>query len=85
MFEGNATACLGEATFRGSPSRVGSSPYPHERQTRLGRLARDEHSSLLGKLVKYGQKKFYNIGPLMGSLRMESESLSAEKVKDKIT
>jgi len=27
------------------------------------KLAKDKHSGLLRKLVKYGQKKFYNIGP----------------------
>jgi len=30
---------------------------------RLERLARDKHSSLLRKLVNYGRKKLYNIGP----------------------
>ncbi len=29
----------------------------------LEKLARDEHSSLLQKLVNYGRKKFYDIGP----------------------
>ncbi len=32
-------------------------------KTRLERLARDKHSSLLQKSVNYGQKKFNNIGP----------------------
>ncbi len=32
-------------------------------QTRLERLARGKHSSLLQKLVYYGCKKFYNVGP----------------------
>jgi len=31
--------------------------------TRLERLARNKHSSWLRKLVNYGRKKFYNIGP----------------------
>ncbi len=31
--------------------------------TILEKLARDEHSSLLQKIVTYGCKKFYNIGP----------------------
>jgi hypothetical protein len=37
-------------------------PYP-QTSTRLEKLARDKHSSLLRKAIKYGQKKFYNIGP----------------------
>jgi hypothetical protein len=32
--------------------------------TRLERLARDKHSSLLRKSVNYGRKKFYSTGPL---------------------
>ncbi len=43
-------------------SRV-SSILIHNHWTRLERLARDKHSSLLQKFVNYGQKKFYNIGP----------------------
>jgi hypothetical protein len=35
--------------------------------TRLERLVRDKHSSLLRKFVNYGQKKFYNIGPRVQS------------------
>ena len=31
--------------------------------TRLERLARDKHSSLLRKSVNYGHKKFYNTSP----------------------
>ncbi len=31
-------------------------------QTRLEKLARDKHSSLLCKFVNYGRKKFYNVG-----------------------
>jgi hypothetical protein len=29
------------------------------------KLAKDKYSSLLGKFVNYGHKKFYNIGPWM--------------------
>ncbi len=32
----------------------------------LERFARDKHSSLLRKLVNYGRKKFYRIGPRSG-------------------
>jgi hypothetical protein len=31
--------------------------------TKLERLARDKHSSLLRKYVNYGNKKFYSAGP----------------------
>jgi hypothetical protein len=31
--------------------------------TRIDKLARDKHSSLLQKFLNYGRKKFYNIGP----------------------
>ncbi len=41
-------------------SRVGSWPYP---QTMLERLTLYEHSCLLRKVVNYGRKKLYNIGP----------------------
>jgi hypothetical protein len=34
----------------------------HYPQTRLERLARDKHTSLLRTFVNYGRKKFYNIG-----------------------
>jgi hypothetical protein len=37
---------------------------PAQKQlNRLKKLARDEHARLLRKLVNYGRKKFYNIGP----------------------
>jgi hypothetical protein len=32
-------------------------------RTRLERLSRDKHSSLLRSLANYDRKKFYNIGP----------------------
>jgi hypothetical protein len=34
-----------------------------KQKTRLERLARDKHSSLLQEFVNYGRKKLYNIGP----------------------
>ncbi len=34
-------------------------------QTRPEKLTNDKHSSLLRKSVNYGQRKIYNIGPLM--------------------
>jgi len=36
--------------------------YPSE-VPRLERLAKDKRSNLLWKVVTYGRKKFYNIGP----------------------
>ncbi len=30
---------------------------------RLEKLARDKHSRFVPKIVNYGRKKFYNIGP----------------------
>ncbi len=35
----------------------------HKHQTKLERLAKNKHSSLLRKFVNYEEKKFYNIGP----------------------
>jgi hypothetical protein len=43
-------------------TRVGSG-LTCKHYTRLERLARDKHSSLLQKFVTYGRKKFYNIVP----------------------
>jgi len=39
-----------------------SSSLAYKQQTRLERLARDKHSSLLQKFVIYVQKKVYSIG-----------------------
>ncbi len=38
---------------------------PTKYQTRLERIAREKRSSFLQKFVNYGQKKFYNLGPLV--------------------
>ncbi len=35
----------------------------HKHKTRMERLAKDKHSSLLQKFVTYGRKKFDRIGP----------------------
>ncbi len=35
-------------------------------ETKLERLARNKHSSLLRKFINYGHKKFYNIRPRQG-------------------
>jgi hypothetical protein len=58
MFLGEARAYLSEAPFSGqAPGLV------HKHLTRLERLAKDKHLSLLGIVVNYRRKKFYNIGP----------------------
>jgi hypothetical protein len=43
-------------------------PLPTSR-TRLERLARDKHSSLLRKFVNYEPDKFHNIGPRVQSYK----------------
>ncbi len=58
-------------------SRVGSC-LNHKHQTRLERLARDKHSSLLGSFVNYGRKKLYNIDTRLetaGAKRVSSTKL----------
>jgi hypothetical protein len=56
------------STKRGETERgstwVGSG-LAHKHYSRLERLARDKHSSLLRKSVHYGGKKFYSTGPRM--------------------
>ncbi len=42
-------------------TQVGSC-HTRKHQTRLERLARDKHSSLLQKSINYGRKKIYRIG-----------------------
>jgi hypothetical protein len=42
------------------PSKVDYWPYPHSLRVIL---SRDKHSSLLRKLVNYGRKMFYSLGP----------------------
>jgi hypothetical protein len=37
------------------------SEFTRKRWTRMGRLPKDKHSSLLRKSVNYGRKKFYSI------------------------
>jgi hypothetical protein len=62
MFVGKAGEYPSEASFR--CSTLGWAPdLAHKHQTRLERLARDKHCSLLQKTVNYGCKKFYRIGP----------------------
>jgi hypothetical protein len=44
--------------------------------TRLEKPARDKHSSSLRKLVKYGQKRFYYIGPWLKKVFTEYNTLT---------
>ncbi len=61
MIVGKAGAYLAEALFR--CSTLGYAPgLTHKHYTRLERLNRNKHSSLLRTFVNYGRKKFYNIG-----------------------
>ncbi len=60
IFGSKARAYPSEAPFR--CSTLGYAPgLTHKHKTRLGRLARDKHSSLLRKSVNYGRKKFYSV------------------------
>ncbi len=55
---------------------LGQAPgLTHKHYTRLKRLARDKTSGLLQKPIKYGCKKFYNIGPWWIVLTAEMPTL----------
>ncbi len=62
FFEGKAGAYPSETPLRCTTLGWASS-LTHNQMTRLERLARDKHFSLLRKFVIYGRKKFYIIGP----------------------
>ncbi len=77
MFAGKAGAYPSEAPFR--CSTLGQVPgLTRKHQTRLERLARDKHSSLIRKSVNYGCKKFYGTGPwpFQSSLMFASKAKS---------
>jgi hypothetical protein len=57
MFAGKSRAYPNEAPLRLAPGLT------HKHYTRLERLARIKHSSLLRKFVYYDRKKFYKIEP----------------------
>ncbi len=60
MFAGKAGAYPSEASF--SYSTLGCAPDLTDKHlSRLEKLARDKHSSLLRKFVNYGQKIFYTL------------------------
>ncbi len=62
VFAGKAETYPSDAPLK--CSTLGSAPgLTHKYKTRLERLARDKHSSLLRKSVNYGSKKFYSTGP----------------------
>ncbi len=44
-------------------------PSP-KRNTKLRRLKRDKHSSLLQKFVNYGRKKFCDVGPGVNVIKL---------------
>jgi hypothetical protein len=59
---GKAGAYSSETPFM--CSTLGQAPGLALKQlTRLERLAKSKHSSLLQKFITYGRKMFYNIGP----------------------
>jgi hypothetical protein len=62
VFVGKAGVYQSETPFRSSTP--GKAPgLAHKQWTRLERLARSKHSSLLQEFSTYSRKKFYNIGP----------------------
>ncbi len=60
----------------GAHSRADSVPSG-KHYSRLGRLARDKHDSLLQTFVNYGCKKFHKIGPRMADLPINRSSLAS--------
>ncbi len=59
MFVGKA-----RGYYLGRPSLV----HKHFSRTRLERLAKDKHCSLLQKSVNYGRNEFYSTGPTIFAL-----------------
>ncbi len=55
---------LKDVPFQGRPLAL-----THKQQTKLERLARYKHSSLLRKFVNYEPDKFHNIGPRVQSYK----------------
>jgi hypothetical protein len=64
MFVGEAGAYLIDEPFKCATLEQAPG-LAHKQLTRLERLAKDEHSSLLQNFVTYSHKKFYNIVPLI--------------------
>jgi hypothetical protein len=62
MFEVKTRSLPKRSTFQFLHSVV-SYGLAHEHKTKLERLAKDKHYSLLEKLVNYDHKKLYNIWP----------------------
>jgi hypothetical protein len=62
MFEGEAKSLPKSGAPERCFTQVGSD-LNCKHQTRLEKLARDEHSSLLRKSVIYGQKSFITLAP----------------------
>jgi hypothetical protein len=57
------TEPISEEYLSGTHSLAGSWLYLKTLETRLEKFAREKRYSLLQKLVDYGGKKFYNVGP----------------------
>jgi hypothetical protein len=62
MIAGKARVYPSEAPCRCS-TKEKAPGLTHKHVTRLERLTRDKHSSLLRKFVNYGRNKFYDTGP----------------------
>ncbi len=71
-----------EAPERCSPW-VGSG-LTHKHQTRLERLARDNHSKLIQKFVNYGHKKFYRIGSWFEKILIWSSTFFPQITKKEV-
>jgi hypothetical protein len=76
MFVGEARFYPSETSFR--YSTLGWAPgLTHKHKTRLERLGRDKHYSLLQKSVNYGQKSFITLAPGCAKLeRFHFQSLT---------
>ncbi len=51
------------------PSRIGPWPYP-QTLTRLEKLARNQHSSLVQKSVNYDRKFFIGLAPGVNAVKL---------------
>jgi hypothetical protein len=69
----NKLDCLSLPNFSSLVSCLWVGPgLARKHWTRLEKLARDKHSSLLRKSVNYGRNKFYSTGPKMAFIVLAS-------------
>ena len=61
-------------------NRAGSC-FTNKHETKVERLVRDKHSSLLRTFVNYGHKKFYNFGSRRRSRRIRTQVLREQSEK----